>query len=120
MATATLPGNIHENENSNGNEMYDAVDQSHDADAGVASLAMAIADDAPSDVHGQDPLDLDPDGSHLDEQAMKRQRLDDNDQPHHNDDDAAVLALAADGPMGSVESYGPPEYVFPLLPYSAV
>lgn len=54
-----------------------------------------------------DSLGLVQDDSILDEeQPSKRQRLDTDDQ---TDDDAAVLALAADGLPGPDDHYNPPE-----------
>ncbi|KAI1311095.1 hypothetical protein F5Y03DRAFT_391637 [Xylaria venustula] len=44
----------------------------------------------------------------LEDQPTKRQRLDVDERPHENDDEA-VLALAADGISSAVDGYGPPE-----------
>ncbi|KAI0884754.1 uncharacterized protein GGS22DRAFT_164285 [Annulohypoxylon maeteangense] len=68
-------------------------------DAAAAMDAIAVEE--------TDSLSLAQDDSALDEQPAKRQRLESDDQ---SDDDAAVLALAADGLPGPDDHYDPPEY----------
>ncbi|KAI0900428.1 hypothetical protein F4806DRAFT_448639 [Annulohypoxylon nitens] len=69
-------------------------------DAAAAMDAMPMSE--------ADSLGLVQDDSILDEeQPSKRQRLDTDDQ---TDDDAAVLALAADGLPGPDDHYNPPEF----------
>ncbi|KAI1461080.1 hypothetical protein F4805DRAFT_414662 [Annulohypoxylon moriforme] len=77
--------------------------QAHEADLDDAAAPM---DTIPAEE--TDSLGLAQDDSALEEeQPAKRQRLENDEQ---SDDDAAVLALAADGLPGSDDHYGPPEY----------
>lgn len=55
-------------------------------------------------VEETDDLSLGQDDSALDEQPSKRQRLEEDDEPQ--DEDEAVLALAADGLPGPDDHYG--------------
>ncbi|KAI1210584.1 uncharacterized protein F4807DRAFT_421936 [Annulohypoxylon truncatum] len=87
-------------------------DQVHSSKPSSEAHEADLDDDAaPMDaipVEETDSLGLAQDDSALDEeQPSKRQRLENDDQ---TDDDAAVLALAADGLPGPDDHYGPPEY----------
>ncbi|KAI1084481.1 hypothetical protein F5B20DRAFT_298060 [Whalleya microplaca] len=94
-----------------------APDQSPSGTPAQAQETQPDATTEPGSVSAQDPaaaqetdsLGLDEDdAADLDEQPSKRQRLDEDEQPQNEDE--AVLALAADGLPGPVDQYGPPEY----------
>ncbi|KAI0008459.1 hypothetical protein F4779DRAFT_448084 [Xylariaceae sp. FL0662B] len=78
--------------------------QPNDASASGSAPGQVHADAQETDSLGP----VQDEAADLDEQPSKRQRLDEDDQPQNEDE--AVLALAADGLPGPDDQYDPPEY----------
>jgi hypothetical protein len=84
--------------------------------AGPSSEPETSDPSAPTPVPGStsagmsEPMVLEGPAPGLEEQPAKRQRLDADEEGQQMNDDEAVLALAADGISGAVDSYEPPEY----------
>ncbi|KAI1324136.1 hypothetical protein F5Y16DRAFT_316313 [Xylariaceae sp. FL0255] len=84
-----------------------ANDLQHSEDGATPTTASAIPHHDPTSARKPDSIEIDQTNE---EQPLKRQRIEVDEEEQVENDDEAVLALAADGITGAVDAYGAPDY----------